>query len=58
MNELLDRFFKNWKSTLIAGILCVCLVMLYRKQITVTDFVLVMGSVGVFYGILKKDTDI
>lgn len=58
MKELLDRVFKNWKSTMIAAILCVCLVMVYKKQMTATDFVMVIGSVGVLYGLLKKDNDL
>lgn len=58
MKDLIDRIVINWKSTLVAIILCACTVMVYKKQMDTTDFITIMGSVGVLYGILKKDTTI
>lgn len=58
MKEIITRLITNWKSTMVAIILAICTLMLYRKEITVEQFVLIMGAVGTFYGLLKKDTDI
>lgn len=58
MKNILERLLTNWKSTVVALILAVCTFMVYKKEMTATDFVMVMGSVGVLYGLLKKDSDL
>lgn len=58
LQNLINRIFNHWQSTLIGLIIGVLTFMLYKKDISITDWCLAIGGIVTLKGILiSKDPD-
>lgn len=57
IQNLINRLFNSWQTTLIGIMICVLTVMLWKKEINMSEWAVGIGTVLTVWAAMMKDPD-